>query len=78
MATRKNKISKATLTFNEFVGIEARGNRVHFGFASVERKGDMYVMEGKTGKHTIARNPLSDDFTRLNAHWVPFAEQNKY
>ncbi|QWY83625.1 hypothetical protein [Rhizobium phage RHph_X2_26] len=70
------KTSKAELTFNEFVGIDARGSRVHFGHACIYRAGDVYVMEGKTGRHTLQR--VATDLDRLNAHWIAFAERNAY
>jgi hypothetical protein len=74
--TRKIADKKIALTFNEYVGLDARGDVVHFHFASIRRAGDVYVMEGKTGKHIVDRDQT--DFDRLNAHWIGFVRQNMY
>lgn len=62
----------AKLTLTEYAAIEARGARVYWHRASVERVGDVYKMEGPSGIHTLQRNATSLD--RLNAHWTTFAK----
>lgn len=73
--TKSNRKHPATLSFNEFASIDARGAVVHFERASVRRQGDRYVMEGPSGIHTLLREATNDE--RLNAHWTVFAEQNR-
>lgn len=65
----------AALTVTDFAAIEARGAVVHFGHASLRRSGDRYVMEGRTGRHTLGR--MATDLDRLNGHWTKFADFNR-
>lgn len=73
--TKRTKKHPATLTFSEFVSIDARGVVVHWELASVRRQGDRYVMQGPSGIHTLLRDATTDE--RLNAHWTEFADKNR-
>lgn len=72
----RSKAPKIALSLTDYASIDARAARVHYGFASIRRERDLYIMEGKSGTHTLHRDVTSLD--RLNAHWVPFAERNAY
>lgn len=61
----------AKLTLTEYAAIEARGARVYWHRASIERVGDVYKMSGPSGVHTLHRHSTGLD--RLNTHWVAFA-----
>ena len=48
-----------------------RDHRILHGRAKLQAIGDRFVMEGPSGKHSLAI--VATDAARLNAHWQNFA-----
>lgn len=75
--TKKAKIQK--ITFAEWAGLQSgRISSISQGFARLSVNAGRFVMEGKSGTHTLAT--ISTDKDRLNAHWLIFAghDANRY
>lgn len=77
--TNATAANKARLTHAQWAGIQTgRIARVHFERATIEKRGNRFLMTGPTGEHSIDIDSSSLD--RVNAHWVSFVSdpRNQY